>query len=65
MITRIMTALRDTAVDHEATGTFADGAFPMTVAEQLAFDRQNGLRTSYGRDHLAARTIVQPTLRLS
>ncbi|RWX75694.1 hypothetical protein EPK99_18560 [Neorhizobium lilium] len=57
MISRIITALRHTAVDQEATGTFADGAFPLTSADQLAFDRQNSLRESYGRDHLSARKV--------
>lgn len=59
MLTKIMATLRQAALEQEATGTFADGAFPLTAAEQLAFDRQYSLRSSYGRDHLAARKIEQ------
>lgn len=57
MITRFITTIRRTAVEQDGTGTFADGAFPLTAAEQLAFDRQYGLRKSYGKDNLAARQI--------
>jgi hypothetical protein len=57
MITRTITVQRQPANEVEGTGTFADGIFPLTSAEQLAFDRDHGLRTSYGRDYLAARKL--------
>jgi hypothetical protein len=59
MITKFITTIRPTAADQNGTGTFADGAFPLTAAEQRTFDRQYSLRKSYGNDHLAAREIAK------
>lgn len=59
MINKFFTASRPASVDLEGTGTFADGAFALTLSEQREFDRQYSLRTSYGRDHVLARNAEQ------
>lgn len=57
MLNKILIALRSPVEEFEATGTFADGAFPLTLAEQAAFDKSNNLRKSYGRDGVTARKV--------
>jgi hypothetical protein len=57
MITRLITVHRQPANEAEGTGTFADGIFPLTSAEQSAFDRDHGLRTSYTRDYVVVRRL--------
>jgi hypothetical protein len=59
MISRIIASLRKAGAEQDATGTFADGMFPLTSAEQYAFDKGNGLRGSYGRDTSVARKFEQ------
>ena len=57
MISKFITALRQTTPVQDATGTFADGAFPLTAREQLWSEKGNCLRNSYGRDYQAAHTF--------
>jgi len=57
MIIKTITVQRQPANEVEGTGTFADGIFPLTLAEQLAFDKDHGLRSSYGRDCRAVRKL--------
>ena len=57
MISRIITVQRQPANEGEGTGTFADGIFPLTSAEQSAFDKDHGLRASYSRDYIIARRL--------
>lgn len=57
MIIKTITVQRQPTNEVEGTGTFADGIFPLTSAERFAFDRDHGLRSSYGRDYLAARKL--------
>ncbi|MBP1847990.1 hypothetical protein J2046_006275 [Rhizobium petrolearium] len=59
MITRIITVHRQSANECEGTGTFADGIFPLTSAEQSAFDKDHGLRTSYRRDYTIVRRLEE------
>lgn len=59
MIAKIITVLRQPTNEFEGTGTFADGIFPLTLAEQSAFDRGHSLRTSYGRDYTTARKLEE------
>jgi hypothetical protein len=54
MLNKIITVLRQPAMEYDATGTFADGAFHMALALQTAFDRNYGLRNSYQQDTMAA-----------
>ncbi|MDE1158863.1 MAG: hypothetical protein PW791_11425 [Neorhizobium sp.] len=57
MLNKILIALRSPADDFEATGTFADGVFPLTLSQQTTFDKSHSLRKSYGRDGIAARKV--------
>jgi hypothetical protein len=57
MLNKILIALRSPVEEFEATGTFADGVFPLTLAEQSAFDKSHSLRKSYGRDGMRARKV--------
>ncbi|MFB9952172.1 hypothetical protein ACFFP0_25280 [Rhizobium puerariae] len=60
MITRIITVHRQPANEGEGTGTFADGIFPLTSADQFAFDKGHGLRTSYSQDYHVASRLAEP-----
>ncbi len=57
MLNKILIALRSPVEEFEATGTFADGAFPLTLAEQSAFDKSHSLRRSYSHDGVTARKV--------
>lgn len=57
MLTKIITVLRQPANEVEGTGTFADGVFPLTSAEQSAFDKGHSMRNSYERDYVTAREL--------
>ncbi|TDK38832.1 hypothetical protein E2F50_01415 [Rhizobium deserti] len=57
MISKFIIALRKRETGHDATGTFADGAFPLTIQDQAAFQRGSNLRNSYGRDYNAGRNM--------
>ena len=59
MITRIINVHRQAANEVDGTGTLADGVFPLTSGEQLAFDKDHGLRSSYGRDYLTIRKLEE------
>ena len=59
MLTRIITVLRQPTNDFEGTGTFADGIFPLTLAEQCAFDNGHSMRSSYQRDYVTARKLEE------
>jgi hypothetical protein len=59
MISKFIIALREPDTTHDATGTFADGAFPLTTQDQVAFHKGNNLRSSYGRDYSAGRKMEQ------
>lgn len=54
MTMKFLSALLAKSEDVEATGTYADGVFHLTLAEQVAADRRNCLRASYERDHRTA-----------
>jgi hypothetical protein len=64
MLNRLITALYKPAMEDEATGTFADGAFHLSAARQLAFDRSHSLRNSYSHDVVLAKKRELPTLIL-
>jgi hypothetical protein len=59
MITRIINVHRQATNEVEGTGTFADGIFPLTSAEQSAFDKDHSLRSSYGRDYVTIRKLEE------
>jgi len=64
MLNRLITALYRPVTEDDATGTFADGAFHLSAAEQLAFDRSHSLRKSYGHDVVLAKKRELPSLIL-
>lgn len=46
-----------------ATGTFADGLFPLLAAQELANWAPRTFRTSYGQDYSSARKRELPDLQ--
>jgi hypothetical protein len=54
MLAKIISTWRWAGRDIDGTGTFADGVYPLTLSDQYAFDRDHGLRSSYGRDYTSA-----------
>ena len=59
MINRFIIAAQESDAAHDATGTFADGAFPLINHEQVAVHKGHSLRTSYGRDYSLGRKMDQ------
>lgn len=54
MLSKFIGTWRFSNNNLEDTGTFADGVFPLTIAEQHAAEKEQSLRSSYGRDYSTA-----------
>lgn len=59
MLIKNLPTRRPSASELEGTGTFADGIFPLISTGQFVFDREHGLRASYGRDESVNRKREQ------
>lgn len=52
--------LHETGESEPATGTFADGLFPVLAAQELSSRAARTFRTSYGQDYSLARKRERP-----
>lgn len=59
MLFKIFTAKRAEAVEDEATGTFADGAFHFPATDVASLRRKEGERSAHERDYGANRTVSE------
>ncbi len=51
--------------NQPATGTYADGLFPILAAKDLANERERNFRDSYARDYSSGREMKELPLGLS
>jgi|GEM_PF-3901494 len=54
----------ETGESEPATGTFADGLFPVLAAQELSSRAARTFRTSYGQDYSLARKRERPELQI-
>ena len=54
MTLKFLNSLLNNTDNAEATGTYPDGVFHLTLTEPASAEKRNSLRASYERDHRAA-----------